>query len=122
MLDISFLVLAGAVLLGSLLAVFYLRTTVAAAAPWPLALLHGALGTSGLGLLALALRGTPRGLEQGTGSFGMISFGLLALAAIAGVGLLVAHLQRWRPGLLLGLHATLAVGGFVILAAYAFTG
>lgn len=113
--------LAGAVLLGSLLAVFYLRTTAAAAAPWLLALLHGALGIGGLGLLALTLRGPPRGLDQGTGTFGMISFGLLALAATAGIGLLVAHLRRWRAGPLLGLHATLAVGGFVILAAYVFT-
>lgn len=122
MLDTSFLMLAGAILLGSLLAVLYLRTTGAASAPWLLALMHGALGIGGLGVLALTLRGPPRGLGQGTGSFGMISFGLLALATIAGIGLLVAHWRRQRAGMLLGLHATLAVGGFVILTAYVFTG
>jgi hypothetical protein len=44
---------------------------------------------------------------------------LLAIAALAGVGILLTHaVKRRRAGSLIGLHAALAVGGFVVLAAY----
>jgi hypothetical protein len=128
----AFIILGLAVLLGSALAILHLRTPTGAAAaspisswpvPWPVAALHGFLGIGGLVCLVLALRGPPRGLAQGTASFGAIAATLFALAAMAGGGILARHLrQRRRPGALIGLHAALAVSGFVILAAYLLVG
>ena len=117
MLIAAFIVLALAVLLGTVLAVLHLRG--GAAAPWPIGALHGLLGVSGLIVLILALRGPPRGLDQGVASFGAIGAALIALAALAGGGILVTHLRKGRrAGGLIGVHATLAVSGFVVLAAY----
>ena len=87
--------------------------------PWPFAALHGLIGIGGLCCLVLALRGPPRGLEQGTASFGIIAASFLALAALAGVGILLMRRGKGqRAGTLIGVHATLAIGGFVVLAAF----
>jgi len=44
---------------------------------------------------------------------------LIALAALAGGCILAMHLLKGRrPGTLIGVHATLALTGFVVLAAY----
>jgi len=118
MLSAAFVVLGIAVLLGGTLAVLHMRAGAAPPA-WPLGALHGLIALAGLGLLALALRGPPRGLAQGTGSFGTTAAALIALAGLIGLALLAARLrQRRLPGVLIGIHATLAVGGFVILLVY----
>ena len=122
MLNAAFIVLGIAVLLGCVLAVLHLRMG-AVPPPWPFGALHGFVAVAGLAMLALALRGPPRGLEQGTGAFGIIAAVLIALAALAGAALLAARLRKRRlPGTLIGIHATLAVGGFVILLAYVLAG
>jgi hypothetical protein len=132
MLIAAFVILGFAVLLGSALAVLHLRAQSGDAAssaikswpvpwpvPWPVGALHGFLGIGGLVCLMLALRGPPRGIDQGAASFGAIAATLIALAALAGGGILATHLRKkWRAGALIGLHAALAVSGFVILAAY----
>jgi hypothetical protein len=120
MLTAAFASLALAALLGTTLAIFYLRAATAPAAPWPLAALHAASGLAGLSCLLLALGGPPRGVDQGVSAFGDISAALIALAALAGGGLLAARARRRRSGTLIGLHATLAVSGLVVLAAYLF--
>jgi len=123
MLVAAFVILAFAVLLGSMLAVLHLRIKGAAMPPWPLAALHGLLAVVGLGCLVLALHGPSRGLDQGTASFGIISAALLALAASVGAKLLAARVFKKRiGGGTIGIHATLAVSGFVILIAYVFAG
>jgi hypothetical protein len=123
MLIAAFVILGTTVLLGSVLAVLHLRTDGAAAPPWKLAALHGLLAIAGLSCLVLALRGPPRGLDQGTASFGIIAAALIALAALFGAGFLATHLLKRRlVGILIGVHATLAVGGFVILAVYVLAG
>ena len=69
------------------------------------------------------MRGPARGVEQGTAAFGAGSAAILALAALVGVALLVARLRRGKvSSTLIGVHATLAVSGFVVLAAYYFAG
>ncbi len=122
MLIAAFLILACAVLLGSVLAVLHLRMTPTAMPPqWPLAALHGTLAVVGLCCLVLALRGSPQGLDRGTASFGIIAAVLLALAALLGAWFLAARVFKKRiGGGTIGIHATLAVSGFVILAAYIF--
>jgi hypothetical protein len=128
MLIAAFIVLGCAVLLGTALAVLHLRTQSGPpaswpAVPWPLAALHGLIGIGGLICLLLALRGPPRGLDQGTASFRAIGATLIALAALAGGGLLATRLRnRRRTGTLIGVHAALAVSGFVVLAAYLLAG
>jgi hypothetical protein len=123
MLVAAFIVLGVVVLLGCALAVLHLRSNGAGTPPWPLAALHGLLAMVGLCCLALALRGPPRGLAQGMASFGAIATALIALAALVGAGLLTAHILKRRiAGVMIGIHATLAVSGFVILAAYVFAG
>jgi hypothetical protein len=118
MLIAAFLILALAVALGTVLAVLHLRTTVLPAAPWQLAALHGAIGVSGLGCLLLSLRGASRGVDQGVASFGAISAALLTMAALAGIAVMLTHWRKRRAGALIGLHATLAISAFVVLAAY----
>ena len=122
MLYAAFTALGIAVLLGSVLAVLHLRQG-AAPPPWPLWALHGLIALAGLGLLGLALRGPPRGLDQGTGPFGTIAAALIALAALVGLAQLAARLRKKRlSGVLIGIHATLAIGGFVILLVYVLMG
>jgi hypothetical protein len=119
MLIAAFASLAAAVAFGGMLAMIHLRGRTDAAIPWPLGALHGLIGIAGLTCLLLALRGPPRGLDQGVASFGAISAGLIALAALAGLGIFFIHVvKKRRPGALIALHATLAVTGFVILVAY----
>jgi len=85
--------------------------------------LHGLLAVGGLSCLALALRGPPRGLDQGVASFGIIATSLITLAALIGVALLATRIFKTRiAGIMIGIHATLAVGGFVILTAYVLLG
>jgi hypothetical protein len=123
MLTAALTIVTVAVLLGSVLAVMHLRTDGAGAPPRTLAALHGFMAVAGLGCLVLALRGPPRGLAQGTAAFGMIAATLMAAAAVLGVGFVAARLRKRRlPGLLIGIHATLAVSGFVILTVYALAG
>jgi hypothetical protein len=118
MLNVAFIALAIAVLLGSVLAVLHLREG-AAPPSWPFGALHGLAAVTGLGILALALRGPPRGVAQGVGSFGTMAAVLLGLAALIGLTQLAARLrQRRLPGALIGAHATLAISGFVILLVY----
>lgn len=118
MLTVAFTTLLLAVLVGSLLAVLDMPTGTATP-HWPLAALHGIAALGGLGCLALALRGPVRGLDQGTASFGTISAWLLATAALLGLSLLAARLRKRRlPGFQIGMHASLAASGFVLLAAY----
>ena len=118
MLNFAFAVLALAVLFGALLAVLHLREG-AAPPPWPFGALHGTIGVGGLALLVLALRGPPRGVEQGVGSFGTIAAVLLALAVLLAIALIAARLRGKRlAGTLIGAHATLAISGFVVLMVY----
>src|SRR5215469_10797960 len=122
MLIAAFIILGIAVLLGSVLAVLHLQTESSTPA-WSLPALHGLLAVGGLSCLALALRGPPRGLDQGVASFGIVATSLITLAALIGVALLSKRIFKTRiSGMMIGIHATLAVGGFVILTAYVLLG
>jgi hypothetical protein len=119
----AFIIVVIAALLGSALGVMHLQSEGRADPPWPLAALHGIFGIGGFACLVFALRGPARGHDQAIGSFGMIATALIALTALLGVSFIAARLLKRRPaGILIGIHATLAVSGFVILAAYVFAG
>src|ERR1700739_1498759 len=120
---VAFIIVAIAVSLGSALGVMHLQSEGRTTPPWLLTVVHGLFGLGGFGCLVLALRGPPRGLDQAIGSFGMIAAALIALTALLGVSFAATRLLNRRPAaILIGIHATLAVSGFVILAAYVFAG
>ncbi len=119
MLNAAFYLLIAAVVLGALLAVLHFARAGRSLPPWPLAALHALAALGGFGLLLFALQGPPRGAAQGTASFGIIAAALFLVAAMVGGGLLAGRLRQRPPGTtLVGIHATLAVAGFVILTAY----
>jgi hypothetical protein len=86
---------------------------------WLLGPLHGLTGASGLALLLVALRGPVRGAAYGAAGFGPMAAVLLGLAVITGLLVLRVRQRRGDPMLAIGLHATLAIFGLVLLAAYA---
>jgi hypothetical protein len=123
MLDAALIALLVAVLFGSWLAVLHFDGRPPERAPWPLALTHALIALGGFALLAVALAGPPRGAADGTAAFGLTAAVLLAIAAAAGFGIFVRfRLRRKGANGLVGLHAALAVGGVVILAAYVLAG
>jgi len=122
MLIASFVILGIAVLLGAVLAALHLQTD-SRTPPWSLAAVHGLVAVGGLSCLALALRGPPRGLAYGVASFGILATLLITLAALIGIALLATRIFKTRiAGIMIGIHATVAVSGFVILTAYILLG
>ncbi len=123
MLVAAFTILSVVVLLGSVLAHLHSQTGNRTEWHWPLATLHGLFAILGLMCLVLALARSPRGLDQGNGSFGIGAAALIVLAALVGLSFLVTPVLKGRyAGILIGIHATLAFSGFVVLAAYVFVG
>lgn len=122
MLTSAIILITIAVLAGSLVAVLHMREGAPMPA-WPLGVMHGLIGLGGLALLGLTLRGPARGAGQGTQGFGLAAAAVLAVAALVGLALLAARLRKRRVNRgLIAVHATIAVTGFVVLAAYFFAG
>jgi hypothetical protein len=108
-------ILTVAVAAGTTLALWHLRATGNGSRP-PLAagIAHGVLGGAGLLVLLLALRGPPRGVDAGVGSFGTISAALLAGALLAGIVMLLLR----RKATMMTIHAGIAITGYVLLLAW----
>jgi hypothetical protein len=118
MLTLSAIVLAATALFGLCLFALY-QWTEANGRIWLPGMAHGLLGAVGFVLLLLGLRGPPRGVAMGAGQFGVIAAGLVACGLLLGGLVFLGRLRRRPPAaLVIGLHATLAVGGLVMLAAY----
>jgi hypothetical protein len=79
---------------------------------------HGVVGAAGLAILLLALRGPARGVGAGVGSFGTIAAVLFAAALLSGVGLLLLY----RKGIVIAIHAGIAISGYVLLLAWSSLG
>jgi hypothetical protein len=110
------------VLLGGTLAIQIVRHP-AAPPPRILAWLHGIAALLSYGVLLVALMGPPRGAATGTQSFGLIAALLFLLAAVIGIAGLALHLRRRRmPGIAIGIHASVAIFGYVLLAVYLLAG
>ncbi len=106
------------VLLGLSLALLHLQRP--RGAPAALGALHGVLGASGVTLLLAAARPSAKAAAQGAGTFGFDATWLLSAALVLGLGVLFLLRRGRRPqaGLVIALHGTIAVLGYVILAAY----
>jgi hypothetical protein len=110
------------VLLGAALAIQILRRPTQPP-PRALAWLHGIAALLSYGVLLVALMGPARGTATGTQSFGLVAALLLLLAALVGIVSLALHLFRRRmPGIAIGIHASVAIFGYVILAVYLLAG
>jgi hypothetical protein len=75
---------------------------------------HGVVGIVGLAVLLLALRGPARGVAAGVGSFGTLAAALFGGAVLTGVALLLLH----RGGVVMAVHAGIAITGYVLLLAW----
>jgi hypothetical protein len=67
-----------------------------------------------LAILLFTLRGPARGVDAGVGSFGLASAVLFAGAVLTGVVLLLLR----RKGVVMAIHAGIAITGYVLLLAW----
>jgi hypothetical protein len=81
---------------------------------------HGLLGVSGLAVLIFAfVNGVAASDKYGAASFGPASAALGVLAVLAGAGIAVLGRSSTRGiGLLIAIHASLAVTAYVLLLAF----
>ncbi len=107
MVTYALLVFAVAAIGGLVLASRVLRAKLA---PWPLSLLHAALGAIGLVLLIAIL------LQGSASQRVLISFVLFLIAALGGFFLASFHLrEKLPPQAVVLVHAGVAVAGFLTL-------
>ena len=84
-------------------------------APWLVSLVHLLLGATGLVLVLLAV------MAGAGGVIGLITFGILLVAALGGFLLAAMHLRKKvAPSGLVILHATLGVTGVLLLIGVVF--
>ena len=115
MVSLAVWVLTFGVAAGLILALWHLRDTGATAGP-PLAagIAHGVVGAVGLAVLLLALRGPPRGIDTGVGSFGTTAAALFVGALLTGIAMLLMR----RKAVVMAIHAGMAITGYVLLLAW----
>ena len=113
MLLLSFSLLLLAALLGGVLAALHLRAGRMRPLRRPLWALHGLLGLSGFGRRCCSACADRRAAWRwASAGFGRVAAILLALALLAGAEILFERLRHHRlPVLMVGLHATIAIGG-----------
>jgi hypothetical protein len=104
---------------GTVLALWHLRATDGVARPPLVAgITHGIVGAAGLAVLLLALRGPARGVGAGVGSFGIVSAVLFAGAVLTGIVMLLLR----RKGVVMAIHAGVAITGYTLLLAWSSLG
>ena len=115
MLAVAVWVVTLAVAAGSGLALWHLRDIDGESQPpFAAGIAHGVVGTIGLILLLLALRGPARGIASGVGSFGTIAAVLFGAALLTGAVMLFLR----RKAVVIAIHAGLAITGYVLLLAW----
>jgi hypothetical protein len=86
--------------------------------PFAAGIAHGVIGTVGVGVLFLALRGPPRGVANGVGSFGTTAAVLFAAALVIGLVLLILR----RRSVVMAIHAGIAITAYTLLLAWNLLG
>jgi hypothetical protein len=115
MLSIAVWLLTVAAAAGACLALWHLRVAEGVRPPPLVAgVLHGLVGAAGLVALLFTLRGPPRGVATGVGSFGTVAAVLFAAAAVTGVGVVLLR----RRQLIMAIHASIAITGYALLLAW----
>lgn len=110
-----------AVAFGTGLALWHLRATDGASRPPVLVgIVHGVIGATGLVFFLLALRGPPRGVAAGAGSFGEVAAVLFALALAIGIVLLIR--RRRGAFITMSIHSAVAITAYVVLLAWYVVG
>src|SRR5512146_1925718 len=105
MLDLSLYILTAAVLLGRVLALFYLG--ILPRRSWMAGAIHALLAAAGFFILVLSLGGAARGAEYGVQSFGAIAAVIAAAALLIGLTFAALHIfAKKRVGWLVGAHVT----------------
>ncbi|HXT79523.1 MAG TPA: hypothetical protein VN702_08165 [Acetobacteraceae bacterium] len=124
MVEAAVLVLSAAVAAGIILALWHMRAAEGASRPpFAAGLAHGAVGIGGLVILALSLRGPPRGVAYGAGSFGWMATVVIFVALLFGLFLPIAAWRGRRvPVVTVSVHAGLAITGYVLLLAWSSFG
>ncbi len=118
MLNAAFWILSATVAAGLAIACFYLLERPIRGLARLLSVGHGLLGVAGSTLLFVPIAS---GASDRNG-MGRAATGLLIATLIGAAVLVFAQVRRRRPpGLVVMLHATLGVAGYVILAAYIST-
>jgi hypothetical protein len=113
-LSVAVTLLTLAVAAGTGLALWYLRPD--ARPPVAVGALHGGIGALGVVALLLALRGPPRGVAAGVGSFGVTAAVLFVAAVLTGLAILVR--RRRLPVVTMAIHGGIAITGYVLLLAW----
>ncbi len=122
MLRLSLILLGIAMLFGFGLAALHLRESDKAP-PLLARVAHGALGAAGLAALLLTLGQPAQGVNEGVGTFRLDAVVLLGAALLLGLGILVTfRVAPKSAGAVIALHATIAMFGLAILAAYVSLG
>jgi len=121
-LSLAFFLLLVTALLGTGLSAMHLGASTRTPS-WFYGALHGVLGVGGFAALLVALDGPPRGAATGVAGFGRFAAALFAATLLLALIIVAAHVRRRRlPALVIGMHATAAVAGLAILAAYTLMG
>ncbi len=122
MLRLSLILLGIAMLFGFWLATLHLREGDKAP-PLAVRAAHGVLGAAGLAALLLTMGQPARGVNAGVGTFRLDAAVLLGAALALGLGILAMfRVAPKSAGAVIALHATIAMFGIAILAAYASFG
>lgn len=114
----GFWTLTLAVILGGVLGLLFLMQT--RRWPWVVAAVHGAVGAAGLLLLILFPAASDAlATERGVAVFPRYSVWLLGIALVAGLGIAFLPIRtRRNRGLLIAVHATIAICAYTLLLAY----
>jgi len=120
MMTAALILLLIAVLFGCWLAFLHFDGRPPEAVPWALALMHAGLALVGFLLLVVTFREpAPHAVSGGMAVFGRTAITLLTGAIAVGLGLLARfRLRKKGAEALVGIHATLAISGIVVLAVY----
>ncbi len=122
MLRLSLILLGVGMLFGFWLAALHLRES-GKAPPLPVRAAHGVLGAAGLLALLLTFGQPAQGADQGVGTFRLDAAVLLGAALAMGLGILITfRIAPKSAGAVIALHATIAMFGLAILAAYVSLG